>query len=85
MIGRDASRVQSPQRVAGLEFHFGLVGFELHRPLSVRPLQRQNSLGVAADIRDRNFLGRGMSLGGGLRYEPDLRRAMTGLSCSPPG
>jgi len=37
--------------------------------------QRTNALGVAADIRDRNFLGRGMSLGGGLRYEPDLRSA----------
>ena len=37
--------------------------------------QRTNALGGAADIRDRNFLGRGMSLGGGLRYEPDLRSA----------
>ena len=37
--------------------------------------QRTNALGVAADIRDRNFLGRGLSLGGGLRYEPDLRSA----------
>jgi outer membrane protein insertion porin family len=37
--------------------------------------QRTSALGVAADIRDRNFLGRGMSLGGGLRYEPDLRSA----------
>jgi outer membrane protein assembly factor BamA len=37
--------------------------------------QRTNALGGAADIRDRNFLGRGMSLGGGLRFEPDLRSA----------
>ena len=39
--------------------------------------QRTNAVGFAADIRDRNFLGRGMSLGGGLRYEPDLRSART--------
>ncbi|HEU4927580.1 MAG TPA: translocation/assembly module TamB domain-containing protein, partial [Vicinamibacterales bacterium] len=35
--------------------------------------QRSNAWGVAADLRDRNFLGRGMSLGGGIRYEPNLR------------
>ena len=29
MIGGDAGVVQRPERVAGLEFHFGLIGFEL--------------------------------------------------------
>ena len=37
--------------------------------------QRTNAMGAAADVRDRNFLGRGMSIGGGLRYEPGLRSA----------
>jgi outer membrane protein insertion porin family len=50
-------------------------GVELSSEYSSALAQRTNALGVAADIRDRNFLGRGMSLGGGLRYEPDLRSA----------
>jgi outer membrane protein assembly factor BamA len=37
--------------------------------------QRVTSGGVAADIRDRNFLGRGWTLGAGLRYEPSYRSA----------
>ena len=50
-------------------------GVELSSEYSSTLSQRTNSLGVAADLRDRNFLGRGLSLGGGLRYEPDLRSA----------
>ena len=50
-------------------------GLELSSEYNSALDQRTNALGVAADIRDRNFLGRGMSLGGGLRYEPDLRSA----------
>ena len=50
-------------------------GLELSSEYTSALDQRTNALGVAADIRDRNFLGRGMSLGGGLRYEPDLRSA----------
>ena len=33
----------------------------------------ENSVGVAADVRDRNVFGRGMSLSVGGRYEPTLR------------
>ena len=50
-------------------------GLELSSEYTSALDQRTNALGLAADIRDRNFLGRGMSLGGGLRYEPDLRSA----------
>ncbi|HZA37013.1 MAG TPA: translocation/assembly module TamB domain-containing protein, partial [Vicinamibacterales bacterium] len=50
-------------------------GLELSSEYTSALDQRTNALGVAADIRDRNFLGRGMSLGGGLRYEPALRSA----------
>ena len=50
-------------------------GLELSSEYNSALDQRTDALGVAADIRDRNFLGRGMSLGGGLRYEPDLRSA----------
>ena len=50
-------------------------GLELSSEYTSALDQRTNAFGVAADIRDRNFLGRGMSLGGGLRYEPDLRSA----------
>ena len=50
-------------------------GLELSSEYSSALDQRTNALGAAADIRDRNFLGRGMSLGGGLRYEPGLRSA----------
>ncbi len=50
-------------------------GLELSSEYTSALDQRTNALGAAADIRDRNFLGRGMSLGGGLRYEPDLRSA----------
>ena len=52
-------------------------GLELSSEYTSALDQRINAVGVAADIRDRNFLGRGMSLGGGLRYEPDLRSART--------
>jgi outer membrane protein insertion porin family len=34
--------------------------------------QRVASGGVAADLRDRNFLGRGWTLGAGVRYEPSF-------------
>jgi outer membrane protein insertion porin family len=37
--------------------------------------QRVTSGGVAADLRDRNFLGRGWTLGAGVRYEPSFRSA----------
>ena len=50
-------------------------GLELSSEYSSALDQRTNALGGAADIRDRNFLGRGMSIGGGLRYEPSLRSA----------
>ena len=52
-------------------------GLELSSDYNSALDQRTAALGVAADIRDRNFLGRGMSLGGGLRDEPDLRSART--------
>jgi outer membrane protein insertion porin family len=52
-------------------------GVELSSEFTSALDQRTNAVGFAADIRDRNFLGRGMSLGGGLRYEPDLRSART--------
>ena len=52
-------------------------GVELSSEYNSALSQRTNALGFAGDIRDRNFLGRGMSLGGGLRYEPDLRSART--------
>ena len=35
--------------------------------------KRISSGGVAADLRDRNFLGRGWTLGAGLRYEPSFQ------------
>ena len=35
--------------------------------------KRISSGGVAADLRDRNFLGRGWTLGAGLRYEPKFQ------------
>jgi len=38
LIGRDARRMERPERVSCLEFHFGLIGLELHRPLPVRAL-----------------------------------------------
>ena len=50
-------------------------GVELSSEYNSALAQRTNSLGVAADLRDRNFLGRGLSLGGGLHYEPDLKSA----------
>jgi outer membrane protein assembly factor BamA len=37
--------------------------------------KRISSGGVAADLRDRNFLGRGWTLGAGLRYEPSFQSA----------
>lgn len=50
-------------------------GIELSSEYNSALSQRREALGVAADLRDRNFLGRGMSLGGGVRYEPDLKSA----------
>jgi outer membrane protein insertion porin family len=50
-------------------------GLEVSSEYSSALSQRTNAWGIAADLRDRNFLGRGMSLGGGMRYEPDLRSA----------
>ena len=41
-----------------------------------------NSVGVAADLRDRNFLGRGISLGLGTRVEKDLA-SVRGLLSMP--
>ena len=35
--------------------------------------KRISSGGIAADLRDRNFLGRGWTLGAGLRYEPSFQ------------
>ena len=37
----------------------------------------QNAVGVAADVRDRNLLGRGMSLSFGGRYDPNLKSVRT--------
>jgi outer membrane protein insertion porin family len=37
--------------------------------------QRVTSGGVAVDLRDRNFLGRGWTLGAGVRYEPSFESA----------
>ena len=33
----------------------------------------KNAVGVAADVRDRNFLGRGMTLSFGGRYDPNVK------------
>jgi outer membrane protein assembly factor BamA len=52
-------------------------GLELSNEYVPAGDSRQNALGVAADLRDRNFLGRGYALGGGVRYEPDLRSVRT--------
>ena len=40
------------------------------------------SVGVAADLRDRNFLGRGIALGLGARVEPDMA-SVRGLFSMP--
>ena len=40
------------------------------------------SVGVAADLRDRNFLGRGIALGLGARVEQDLA-SVRGLFSMP--
>jgi outer membrane protein assembly factor BamA len=37
--------------------------------------QRVTSGGIAVDLRDRNFLGRGWTLGAGVRYEPSFESA----------
>ena len=37
--------------------------------------ERVTSGGLAVDLRDRNFLGRGWTLGTGLRYEPSFKSA----------
>ena len=42
--------------------------------------KRISSGGVAADLRDRNFLGRGWTLGAGLRYEPSFQSARALMS-----
>ena len=42
--------------------------------------KRISSGGVAADLRDRNFLGRGWTLGAGLRYEPSFQSARVLMS-----
>jgi outer membrane protein assembly factor BamA len=42
----------------------------------------QNSIGVAADVRDRNFLGRGMTVSLGGRYDPTLK-SMRALFTAP--
>jgi outer membrane protein insertion porin family len=44
--------------------------------------ETQRSVGVAADLRDRNFLGRGIGLGLGVRVERDLR-SLRGLFALP--
>ena len=50
--------------------------------------QRVTSGGIAADLRDRNFLGRGWTLGAGARYEPSFwstRAARLGARGLDPG
>jgi outer membrane protein insertion porin family len=61
--------VEEPQR---FQLRYGV---ELSSEYTSALDQRTQAMGFAADLRDRNFLGRGMSLGGGLRYEPDLTSA----------
>ncbi len=58
-------------------------GVELSSEYNSALDQRTTAMGFAADLRDRNFLGRGMSLGGGLRYEPDLTSARALFSVPP--
>jgi outer membrane protein assembly factor BamA/autotransporter translocation and assembly factor TamB len=52
-----------------------LYGIEVTNQYESLFQERMSSGGVAADLRDRNFLGRGWTLGAGLRYEPDFRSA----------
>ena len=53
-------------------FLYGIEATNQYEPLFD---QRVSSGGIAADLRDRNFLGRGWTLGAGLRYEPDYSSA----------
>jgi outer membrane protein insertion porin family len=50
-----------------------LYGFEVTNQYQSLFDQRVTSGGVAVDLRDRNFLGRGWTLGAGLRYEPNFQ------------
>ncbi len=49
-----------------------LYGFETTNQYQSLFDQRVTTAGVAADLRDRNFLGRGWSLGAGVSYEPSF-------------
>jgi outer membrane protein insertion porin family len=51
-------------------FLYGLEATNQYEPLFDK---RISSGGLAADLRDRNFLGRGWTLGAGLRYEPSFQ------------
>ncbi|MGE5814725.1 MAG: translocation/assembly module TamB domain-containing protein, partial [Acidobacteriota bacterium] len=62
----------SVEEARRFQFRYGV---ELSSEYNSALSQRANAMGFAGDLRDRNFLGRGMSLGGGLRYESDLRSA----------
>jgi outer membrane protein assembly factor BamA/autotransporter translocation and assembly factor TamB len=69
--------VEEPQR---FQLRYGV---ELSSEYNSTLDQRTQAMGFAADLRDRNFLGRGMSLGGGLRYEPDLTSVRALFSVPP--
>ena len=50
IVRRDARSLERPERMAGLEFGFGLRRLESHGPLPVGPLQREDPLRVAPDL-----------------------------------
>jgi outer membrane protein insertion porin family len=66
--------VQESQRY---RLRFGLETSSEYQPAIE---DRTNSIGFAVDLRDRNFLGRAMSLGVGVRYEPTLESVRTLLA-----
>jgi outer membrane protein assembly factor BamA len=65
--GRPVDAVVSLQESRRFLFLYGVEATNQYQSLFD---QRVTTGGLAADLRDRNFLGRGWTLGGGVRYEP---------------
>ncbi len=62
--------VVSLSEVKRFQLRYGVQLSNAHGPLLA---DFRSGIGVAADIRDRNFLGRGVTLGASGRYERDLQ------------
>jgi outer membrane protein insertion porin family len=70
----DVDAVVALQEARRYRLRFGIETSSEYQPAAE---DRLNSAGFAADLRDTNFLGRAMSMGVGMRYEPSLYSVRT--------